>query len=108
MQNRIFVFIFALLCANSVVATAHNSDGFPISIHTESSLNGVFFSTENTSLPFSRLIVEDENSRLASNVMIVSREFRQPITLQNDDINLPISPIKNLDTMLILEVFNEL
>jgi hypothetical protein len=108
MQNRIFVLIFALLCANSVVATARNSDGFPISIHTESSLNGVFFSTANTNLPFSRLIVEEENTRIASNVMIVSNEFRQPLTLQNGEINLPISPIKNTDNLLVLEAFTEL
>lgn len=108
MQNRIFLFIFALLCANSIAAKAHDAGGYPILIHTEGSLNGVFFSVTSTSLPFCRLIVEEGSTRLASNVLIVSTEFQQPLTLQNGDINLPISPIKNMDTLLVLEAFAEL
>lgn len=108
MRNRILVLIFALLCTNTVVATAYQFGGFPIVIHTESSSNGIFFSITNATLPFTRLIVEDETTRIASNVMILSNEFRQPPTLQNGDINLPISPIKNTDNLLVLEAFNEL
>jgi hypothetical protein len=108
MQNRVFILVFALLCAKSSIVAAHSSNGFPVTIHTESSLNGVFFTAENTNLPFSRLVVEDVNTRLASNVLIISTEFRQLISLQNDDINLPIATIRVVDNLLVLEAFNEL
>ena len=104
MKNLFFIFV--LLCANSAIA--HNTPVLPFKIRTEKSLNGVFFSISNQSLPFSRVVVEREGESLASNVLIISNEFSVPTTLQENNWNLPIVPVNTPENLLVLEVFSEL
>jgi hypothetical protein len=99
-------FIFFLLCAN--IAIAHNAPSLPFKIRTEKSFNGIFFSISNQNLPFSRVVIEREGERLASNVLIVSNEFSVPTTLPENNVNLPIVPVNMTENLLVLEVFSEL